>query len=83
PNGGKLEARIRGLSITPGYWRYAEKTATAYDEEGFYCLGDALKFIDEQQPDRGFYFDGRVSEDFKLDTGTWVSVDSLRPFVIH
>ncbi|MDP2548414.1 feruloyl-CoA synthase [Oceanobacter sp. 4_MG-2023] len=83
PNGGKLEARIRGLSITPGYWRDAEKTATAYDEEGFYCLGDALKFIDEQQPDRGFYFDGRVSEDFKLDTGTWVSVGSLRPFVIH
>ncbi len=83
PNGGKLEARIRGLSITPGYWRDADKTAKAYDEEGFYCLGDALKFIDEKQPNRGFYFDGRVSEDFKLDTGTWVSVGTLRPFVIH
>ncbi|MCY0967477.1 feruloyl-CoA synthase [Parathalassolituus penaei] len=83
PNAGKLEVRVRGLAITPGYWRDAEKTAKAYDEEGFYCLGDALKYLDESQPQRGFRFDGRVSEDFKLDTGTWVSVGGLRQFVIH
>jgi feruloyl-CoA synthase len=83
PNADKLEVRVRGVSITPGYWRDAEKTAKAYDEEGFYCLGDALKFLDEAEPNRGFRFDGRVSEDFKLDTGTWVSVGTLRQFVIH
>ena len=83
PNAGKLEVRVRGVSVTPGYWRDDEKTAKAYDEEGFYCLGDALKYLDESQPQRGFRFDGRVSEDFKLDTGTWVSVGGLRQFVIH
>ena len=83
PNGGKLEARIKGHSITPGYWRDAEKTEQAYDEEGYYCLGDALKYIDASEPNRGFRFDGRVSEDFKLDTGTWVSVGALRQQTIH
>ncbi len=83
PNEGKLEARIKGVSITPGYWRSEALTEKAYDEEGFYCLGDALKFIDAAKPSRGFYFDGRVSEDFKLDTGTWVSVGTLRPRLIH
>lgn len=83
PNQGKLEARVKGVSITPGYWRDAEKTAAAYDDEGYYCFGDALKFIDEQQPSRGFYFDGRVSDDFKLDTGTWVSAGTLKAKMIE
>ena len=77
-NGGKLEARLKGPSITPGYWRNPEQTAKAYDNEGFYCLGDALKFADPADPQTGFMFDGRVSEDFKLVTGTWVSVGPLR-----
>jgi feruloyl-CoA synthase len=77
-NGGKLEARLKGPSITPGYWRNPEQTAKAYDDEGFYCLGDALKFADPDHPQSGFIFDGRVSEDFKLATGTWVSVGPLR-----
>lgn len=83
PNGDKLEARVRGASVTPGYWRAEEQTAKAFDEEGFYCLGDAVKYIDPEKPSRGFRFDGRVSEDFKLDTGTWVSVGTLRAHIIH
>lgn len=83
PNGDKLEARIRAVSVTPGYWRAPELTAQAFDEEGFYCLGDAMKYIDPERPNRGFRFDGRVSEDFKLDTGTWVSVGNLRAHLIH
>ena len=78
PNGGKLEARMRGPNITPGYWKQDDLTKKAFDEEGFYCLGDALKFADESDPRKGFLFDGRVSEDFKLATGTWVSVGPLR-----
>jgi feruloyl-CoA synthase len=77
-NSGKLEARLKGQSITPGYWRNPEQTAKAFDEEGFYCLGDALKFADATNPQTGMIFDGRVSEDFKLATGTWVSVGPLR-----
>jgi len=83
PNQGKLEARVKGVSITPGYWRDEQKTSAAYDEEGFYCLGDALKFIERDNPSRGFFFDGRVSDDFKLDTGTWVSVGTLKANMIH
>ncbi|MAZ06103.1 MAG: feruloyl-CoA synthase [Halomonas sp.] len=83
PNGGKLEARIKAPTITPGYWREPGLTEKAFDEEGYYCLGDAFKYIDPEQPDRGFRFDGRVSEDFKLDTGTWVSAGTLRAHVIH
>jgi feruloyl-CoA synthase len=83
PNQGKLEVRVKGVSIMPGYWRDEAQTAKAFDEEGYYCLGDALKFIDEEKPSRGFYFDGRVSEDFKLDTGTWVSVGTLKAHMIH
>lgn len=77
-NAGKLEARLKGDSITPGYWRNPEQTAKSFDEEGFYCLGDALKFADPANPQAGMFFDGRVSEDFKLITGTWVSVGPLR-----
>ena len=84
PNGEKLEARLKSPSITPGYWRQPELTTAAYDEEGYYKLGDALKFADENDPELGFVFDGRVAEDFKLATGTWVSVGPLRQrFTAH
>jgi feruloyl-CoA synthase len=78
PSGHKLEARLRGPNITPGYWRQEELTRAAFDEEGFYKLGDALRFVDERHPRKGFVFDGRIAEDFKLSTGTWVSVGPLR-----
>ncbi|MGB0750087.1 MAG: feruloyl-CoA synthase [Magnetospiraceae bacterium] len=83
PVNEKLELRLKGVTITPGYWRNPEQTEKAYDEEGYYCMGDALKFVDPAEPNRGFLFDGRISEDFKLDTGTWVSVGQLRPKIIH
>src|SRR5579871_550615 len=84
PNGAKLEARLKSPSITPGYWRQPELTKDAFDEEGYYKLGDALKFVDESDPELGFVFDGRVAEDFKLATGTWVSVGPLRlKFTAH
>ncbi|GAB1269429.1 feruloyl-CoA synthase [Aurantivibrio infirmus] len=76
--GSKTEIRFRGDSVTPGYWREPELTAKAKDEEGFFCTGDAVKFVDENDLQRGFRFDGRISEDFKLDTGTWVSAGPLR-----
>ncbi|MFD2934912.1 feruloyl-CoA synthase [Spirosoma flavum] len=82
PNGGKLEARYRGANITPGYWRQPDATASAFDDEGFYCTGDALKFVDPNDPNEGVVFDGRIAEDFKLDTGTWVSVGNLRTKLI-
>ena len=78
PNAEKLEARIKGPNVTPGYWRQEDLTRKAFDEEGFYCFGDALRFADENEPRLGFFFDGRVTEDFKLATGTWVSVGPLR-----
>jgi feruloyl-CoA synthase len=78
PNAGKLEARFRGPSITPGYWRQDEITRAAFDEEGFYKMGDALRFADPDDPQQGMIFDGRVAEDFKLATATWVDVGSLR-----
>ena len=84
PNEGKLEARVRGPNITPGYWRQPDYTAQAYDEEGFYKLGDAFKFADPDNPREGLLFDGRIAEDFKLATGTWVHVGPLRArFVDH
>ena len=81
-NGSKLEARVRGPNITPGYWRQPELTTAAFDQEGFYKFGDAVKFVDENEPRKGFVFDGRVTEDFKLGTGTWVSVGPLRAAMI-
>jgi feruloyl-CoA synthase len=84
PNEGKLEARFRGPHITPGYWRQDQLTRDAFDEEGFYKLGDALKFVDPNDPGKGLLFDGRIAEDFKLSTGTWVSVGPLRArFIDH
>jgi feruloyl-CoA synthase len=84
PNGDKLEARLKSPSITPGYWRQPELSKDAFDEEGYYRIGDALRFADESDPERGLLFDGRVTEDFKLATGTWVSVGPLRlRFIAH
>jgi feruloyl-CoA synthase len=82
PRDGKCEARLKGANITPGYWRSPELTEAAFDEEGFYKIGDALKFADAADPGKGLVFDGRLAEDFKLATGTWVSVGALRGEVI-
>ena len=84
PCEGKLEARLQGDNIMPGYWRAPELTADAFDEEGFYKIGDALKFAEPADPAKGMLFDGRLAEDFKLATGTWVSVGPLRSaFIAH
>jgi feruloyl-CoA synthase len=78
PNNGKLEVRARGPNVTPGYWRQPELTSAAFDEEGFYKFGDAIKPVDPNDFSAGFDFDGRIAEDFKLASGTWVSVGPLR-----
>ena len=84
PIAGKLEMRLKGPSITPGYWRQPELTRAAFDEEGFYRLGDAFVFADETNPQAGLLFRGRIAEDFKLATGTWVHVGPLRArFIEH
>jgi len=84
PREGKLEARLKGPNITPGYWRAPALTADAFDAEGFYKIGDALRFEDAADPAKGLIFDGRLAEDFKLATGTWVSVGPLRAaFIGH
>ncbi len=80
--GGKTEVRYRGPNITPGYWRNAEETKGAFDDEGFFCTGDAVKWIDETDVHLGLKFDGRIAEDFKLATGTFVSVGPLRGKII-
>ena len=78
PTNGKLEVCASGPNVTPGYWRAPELTREAFDEEGFYRFGDALKPADADDLDAGFDFDGRIAEDFKLASGTWVSVGPLR-----
>jgi len=78
PNAGKLEIRVRGPNITPGYWKQDDLTRKAFDEEGFYLTGDAVRFADDAAPEAGLFFDGRITEDFKLSSGTWVSVNDLR-----
>ena len=78
PSGNKLEVRVRGPNVTPGYWKAPELTAKAFDEDGFYRIGDAAKFAEAGRPERGLFFDGRISEDFKLSSGTWVTVGMLR-----
>jgi feruloyl-CoA synthase len=78
PAAGKLEVRVKGPNVTPGYYRNAELTREAFDEEGYYRIGDAMKFADPAAPEKGLVFDGRVAEDFKLSTGTWVHVGALR-----
>ena len=83
PQGDKLEARVRGPNITPGYWRQPELNQKAFDEEGFYKFGDAVRFVDPADVNKGFLFDGRLTEDFKLGTGTWVSVGPLRVKILN
>jgi feruloyl-CoA synthase len=78
PNGAKLEMRVKGVSVFPGYRNEPQLTAQAFDEDGFYRIGDAGLLLDPQRPERGVVFDGRVAEDFKLGSGTWVSVGTLR-----
>ena len=78
PNNGKLEVRAKGPNVMPGYWRQPDISAKSFDEEGFYMMGDALKPADPHDLNAGFDFDGRVGEDFKLASGTWVSVGPLR-----
>jgi feruloyl-CoA synthase len=82
PNGEKLELRVRGVNIFPGYRDAPQLTAQAFDAEGYYCIGDAGYLADEAHPARGVVFNGRVAEDFKLTTGTWVSVGTLRVRVV-
>ncbi|MEJ8575056.1 feruloyl-CoA synthase [Microbaculum marinum] len=84
PNGDKLEARIRSPGVMPGYWRQPELTAEAFDAEGYYMFGDAMRLADPDDPCAGLIFDGRIKEDFKLATGTWVNVGPLRAaFIDH
>jgi feruloyl-CoA synthase len=82
PVGGKLEVRVKGPTVMQGYLNLPQKNAEVFDDEGFYCLGDAARFEDPDHPERGLVFDGRITEDFKLDSGTWVSVGTLRPAVV-
>jgi feruloyl-CoA synthase len=82
PMGDKTEVRYHGPNITPGYWRSPQETADAFDEEGFFCTGDAVQWIDPARPELGLKFDGRIAEDFKLATGTFVSVGPLRAKII-
>ncbi len=78
PAGDKFEARFRGPNITPGYWKQPELTRAAFDDEGYYRMGDAVRFDDPDHPEKGLMFDGRLAEDFKLSSGSWVSVGPLR-----
>ena len=78
PFGDKYEVRLKGPHITPGYWKDKVNTKKSFDNEGYFKIGDALKFKDKLNPEKGFYFDGRIAENFKLNTGTWVSVGNVR-----
>jgi feruloyl-CoA synthase len=82
PNSDKIEVRYKGPNIAPGYWRAPQETAEAFDEEGFFCTGDAVQWIDANDVHQGLKFDGRIAEDFKLATGTFVSVGPLRGKII-
>jgi feruloyl-CoA synthase len=78
PTSGSLEVRVTGPNVTPGYWKGPDTTAAAFDDEGYYRIGDAVAFVDAERPEAGLRFDGRVSEDFKLSTGTWVRVGAMK-----
>lgn len=82
PNGSKLEIRVKGNTVTPGYYKDPQRTAASFDEEGFFKMGDAVRFIDPAEPTRGLAFDGRIAEQFKLSTGTWVSAGTLRTKIV-
>lgn len=81
PNDRKIELRVRGPSITPGYLKEHEKTVAAFDDDGWYCMGDAVRLFDPADVDQGLVFDGRIAEDYKLSTGTWVNGGLLRTMV--
>ena len=83
PVGEKLECRVRGPHITRGYYRNPEKSAEVFDEEGFYRMGDAVRFADPENPNKGLAFDGRLAEEFKLMNGTWVSAGTVRVKVVE
>lgn len=84
PMDGKYDARVKAPTVTPGYWRQEQLTKDAFDEEGFYKFGDALRVADPEDYNKGFIFDGRTAENFKLDTGTWVATGALRnQFINH
>lgn len=82
PVEGKTEIRVRGPNVTPGYWRSPESTAKGFDEDGWYCSGDAVVYAEPGRPERGLVFDGRIGENFKLTSGTWVNVGTLRTAVV-
>jgi feruloyl-CoA synthase len=82
PDGDKMEMRVKGPNVTPGYWKDPIQTRNAFDENGFYRTGDAGALVDAHCPEKGIRFNGRIAEDFKLLTGTWVHVGSLRPTLI-
>src|SRR5690348_1603472 len=82
PVANKLELRVKGPNVTPGYWKRPDLTAAAFDEEGFFRMGDAGRLVDPGDPARGIAFDGRIAEDFKLASATWVHVGALRTAVI-
>jgi feruloyl-CoA synthase len=82
PDGDKMEARYKAPNVTKGYWRNDEATEKSFDEEGYYKTGDAVKFVDQNNPSKGLVFDGRIAEDFKLSTGTWVNVGVLKAKII-
>jgi feruloyl-CoA synthase len=81
--GAKLEIRVKGPNVTPGYWKNDQLTRAAFDDEGYYKFGDAVRFVDPDDVNKGFIYDGRLTEDFKLASGTWVSVGPLRTKIIH
>ncbi|MCP9755457.1 feruloyl-CoA synthase [Lacihabitans sp. CCS-44] len=81
-DGDKMEARYKAPNVTTGYWRNIEETSKAFDEEAYYKTGDAVRFVDENEPSKGLVFDGRIAEDFKLSTGTWVNVGVLKAKII-
>ena len=83
PNGESFELRVKGPNVTPGYFRRSDLTAAAFDEDGYYRIGDAGRFVDENDPSKGLSFDGRIAEDFKLTSGTWVRVGLLRLAVVE
>jgi feruloyl-CoA synthase len=78
-----LEARVKSPYVTPGYWQREDLTSTAFDEEGFFCMGDALSWVDQADPKQGLRYDGRIAEDFKLATGIWVRVGQLRNYLVQ
>lgn len=82
PAAGKMEVRVRGAGVTPGYHGRDDLTRAAFDDEGFYRIGDAMRLADPADPARGLVFDGRVAEDFKLTSGTWVSTGNVRVALI-